>query len=188
MLDRFEIVERFGPYRFIGKTIYTRAWQESSIAIERASWHLCGWVFEALDKLAEYASDQKNNHALFTWERFDDKNQLMGYTIGRFMKPGTPVPGGMEYYDIETATVAQGQASGGIEDVKRLDQVHNIFYERSGAPTFDALARAGYDEKCGNWSAQVFPAGYPKNPQPCDDGKYYVGNFVPCVKKQPERP
>ena len=70
-----------------------------------------------------------------------------------------------------------------IEEVKRLDQVHNDFYAKTGAPTFDALAQAGYDEKCGNWSAQVFPIGYPKNPQSCDDGKYYVGNFVPCVKK-----
>ena len=183
MLDKFEVVEQFGPYRFIGKTIYTRAWQETSIAIERASWHLCDWVFITLDNMAEYTSDQKYNYALFTWERHDDKNQLMGYTIGRFMKPDTPVPDGMEYYDIDATSVAQGWASGNIEDIKRLDQVHNDLYSKTGGPTFDALAQAGYDEKCGQWSAQVFPVGYPKNPQPCDDGKYYVGNFVPCVKK-----
>jgi|GEM_PF-5185355 len=37
MLDKFEIVEQFGPYRFIGKSVYTRAWQETSIAIERGT-------------------------------------------------------------------------------------------------------------------------------------------------------
>ena len=183
MLDKFEITEQFGPYRFIGKSIYTRAWQDTSIAIERASWHLCDWVFEALDNLKEYATDQKHNHALFSWDKFCDKSQLMGYTIGRFMKPDTPVPEGMDYIDIEGTTVACGWASGDFEDVNRLDQVYNIFYEKSGPPTFDALKQAGYDEKCFPWTAQVFPVGYPKNPKPCDDGKYYVGNFVPCVKK-----
>ena len=147
------------------------------------SWHLCDWVFEALDGMTEYASNQKYNYALFTWERYDDKNQLMGYTIGRFMNPGTPVPKGMEYYDIEAATVAQGWAIGDIEEIKHLDRVHNDLYGKTGAPLFDALTEAGYDEKSYKWTAQVFPTGYPKNPQPSENGKYYVGNFSPCVKK-----
>jgi hypothetical protein len=183
MLGKFTIAKNFGPYRFIGKTLYIRAWQETSIAIERASWHVCDWVFKALDAMTEYSSDQVNNHALFTWERFDDKNQLMGYTIGRFMKAGTPVPDGMDYYDIDAATVAQGWAVGTIDEVRCLDQVHNDLYGKTGAPTFAALAEAGYDEQCRLWSAQAFPVGYPKNPKPCGDGKYYVGNFVPCVRK-----
>jgi hypothetical protein len=37
-LDKFEIVENFGSYRFIGKSVYTRAWQETSIEIERVTW------------------------------------------------------------------------------------------------------------------------------------------------------
>ncbi|MCL2547436.1 MAG: hypothetical protein FWE06_09710, partial [Oscillospiraceae bacterium] len=185
-LDKFEIIENFGPYRFIGKSIYTRAWQESSIAIERASWHLCDWVFETLDNMTEYISDQKYYHSLFTWDRYDDKNQLMCYTIGKFMKPDTPVPMGMEYHDIEATTIAQGWASGDIEGVKRLDQVHNVFYAKSGKPTFDALALADYNEQSWKWTAQVFPVGYLSNPQPWDDGRYYVGNFVPCAPKEME--
>jgi len=150
---------------------------------ERGTWKYSDWIFETLDNLKEFATDQAYNHALFSWEKFCDKSQLMGYTIGRFMKPSTPVPDGMDYIDIDTTAVACGWASGDVEDVKRLDQVHNVFYEKSGAPTFDAINQTEYKDTCRKWTAQTFPVGFPKNPVPSNDGKYYVGNFVPIMKK-----
>lgn len=182
-LDKFEVVEQFGPYRFIGKSVYTRAWQESSIEIERGTWKYSDWVLEVLDGIKEYATDQKHNHALFSWGKFCETSQLMGYTVGRFMKPDTPVPQGMDYIDIDATSVACGWASGDIEDVNRLDQVHNVFYEKIGGPTFDAIQQTEYKETSWKWSAQTFPVGFPKNPAPYSDGKYYVGNFIPVVKK-----
>ena len=102
-----------GPYRFIGKSMYARAFGNSH-EIFSNFWETesCKWVFEELDKLCEYNSDHTHDAALFTWELYnpderegngDTKhgpNQFMGYTVGRFMKANTPVPENMDYIDI----------------------------------------------------------------------------------------
>lgn len=45
---------------------------------------------------------------MLTWEKYDDKTKLLGYTVGRFMKADTPVPDGMDYFDIADGHVAKG--------------------------------------------------------------------------------
>jgi len=107
------VITKGGPYRFIGKSMYARAFGNSH-EIFTNFWETksCERVFEELDKLSEYASDQKHDAALFTWELYnpDERegnggtkhgpNEFMGYTVGRFMKAGTPVPENMDYVDI----------------------------------------------------------------------------------------
>ena len=106
-------IAKCGPCRFIGKSIYARAFGYSH-EIFSNYWETesCKRVFEELDKMSEYASDHKHDAALFTWESFNSEervgngntlhgpNQFMGYTVGRFMKAGTPVPENMDYIDI----------------------------------------------------------------------------------------
>ena len=174
-LDKFEVAEQFGPYRFIGKTVYARAWEESSDKIYAALWENSEWIFDILDNLKEYAADDTNNHALFTWEKFDDKTKSMGYTIGRFMKADTPVPSGLDFYDIPVDIVAKGFA------VFKLTE-DNLFakIEKTGSPTFGAIAQTKkYEETSWKWTTRTYPNGYPKKSVPDNDGKYFFGTYVP---------
>lgn len=109
-------VQPFGPYRFIGKSVYARAGKSSDIF--GGMWKN-QWVFEQLDKLSQYATEERHNAALLTWEWYNSDgvkhfdifcgpSRLLGYTVGRFMKPDTPVPDGMDYFDIPTTFIAKG--------------------------------------------------------------------------------
>ena len=117
--EGYEIVKA-GPYRFIGKAIYARGFGKSG-EIFGNFWNTeqCRKVFEELDNMPEYASDEKHNAALLTWELYhgeerkgnDDMvhgpNCFIGYTVGRFMKSGAPVPENMDYIDIPETYIAQ---------------------------------------------------------------------------------
>ena len=121
-LENFK-VEEFGPYRFIGKSVYVRSAasdnNRGSGEILDACWKQSNWVFEELDSLKEYASDEPHNAALITWDAYNPKDvqiyeltvgktQLLGYCIGRFMKADAPVPAGLDYIDIPVKYVAKG--------------------------------------------------------------------------------
>ena len=111
ILESFEIV-KFGPYRFIGRSVYFWAWGPKYHM--RSAWEHSDSVFKTLDEMKEYASDDTRNVGFGHWEMFDlgdarqhfknemffGKTELLGYTVGRFMKPDTPVPAGMNYIDI----------------------------------------------------------------------------------------
>ncbi|MBQ4573820.1 MAG: hypothetical protein IJA85_01350 [Clostridia bacterium] len=114
-LNQFKLC-KFGPYRFIGKSVYARAGKSGNIFGYMWS---NKWIFEELDKLSEYSTDEKHNSALLTWEWYNSEgiphfdifcgpSKLLGYTVGRFMKPDTPVPEGMDYFDIPETYVAKG--------------------------------------------------------------------------------
>jgi hypothetical protein len=68
----------------------------------------CGWVFEELDRMKEYASGILNRGLLLTWDKHCDKTHLLGFTSGRFMKADTPVPDGMDYFDISEGYMGVG--------------------------------------------------------------------------------
>jgi len=104
-LKKFEITS-FGPYRFIGKSAYTRAGKSGYIFA--GLWENAGWVFEELDKLGGHATGETYNAALVNWEKYDPKTELIGYTVGRIMKTETPVPENMDYFDIPGTFVAKG--------------------------------------------------------------------------------
>ena len=104
----FEIV-KFGPYRFIGKSVYFGNKKGlAEFGIFDYMWNNRDWVWNELDGIMEYNSDEPHNAALVTWDRYDDKNQLLGYSVGRFMRADTPVPDGLDYIDIPETQLAKG--------------------------------------------------------------------------------
>ena len=131
-LDKFEIV-KMDACRFIGQSVYARAffdpWGEKMFDYLVAT---SQDIFKRLDELSEYATEETNNFGLLTWEFHNGENQsyydmtlskseLQGYTVGRFMKPNTPVPDGMRYFDIPEIYVARAWVTGkDLESAERL--------------------------------------------------------------------
>ena len=147
-LDKFEIV-KCGSYRFIGKAMFVRAGKSDELC--GALFEKCGdWVFEKLDGMQEYATDKIHNVAFLDWSRYDEKNQLMGYTIGRFMKADTPVPEDMDYIDIPEGLVAEMFVEGDVEGDVTGDACKMLREE---------IKRLGIYKPSGKlwWSAEVYP-------------------------------
>ena len=111
-LISWEIVKS-EPMRFVGKSFYGRAGQSDEF---------CGvsqnleWVFDALDGMSEYASEEVHDACLVSWERYDDVEQLMRYTAGRFMKADTPVPPRMDFIEIPAGYMGKLFIHGGCEN------------------------------------------------------------------------
>ena len=122
--DKFEITQH-PAYRFIGKSIYIGnkgtppASRLRFQALCDFLWEQSGWIFEALDELNEYATDEVHNAVLIHWEKYDEKNQLFGYTIGRFMKADTPVTDDFDYIDVPEGYIAKGFVKKEDVEIKR---------------------------------------------------------------------
>jgi len=82
VLDKIEF-EKFGPYRFIGKSVYARAGANYSGYIFGALWGNSEWIFKTLDSLKDYATEEIHNVALLTGDKYEEQKKLMGYTVGR---------------------------------------------------------------------------------------------------------
>ena len=135
--DKFEITKH-EAYRFIGKSIYIgnkgsfgcfdapqTSYLKSGCAetlygrtLHSYLWERSGGIFEMLDTLKEYATDEIHNTALYTWEKYDNQHELYGYHIGRFMRADTPVPQNMDYFDIPGGHFAKGFVK--MENVEKL--------------------------------------------------------------------
>ena len=162
-LDKFEIVNG-GPYKFIGKSMYARAGKSGDLC--GAIWGCSDWVFEALDKLQECAADLPHNCALVAWDKYDQKTQLMGYTVGRFMKADTPVPEDMDYIEIPEGNIAKGfiKAANGPGDDS----------DAAMALTREEIKKQGvYHAATWIWSAEVYP-------KPDENGESFVGAYIFC--------
>ena len=123
-LLNFEIVKH-EPYRFIGKSVYARAGMQCGDAyFNDFLYENCKWVWTKLDEMKEYASDETKNTALLTWDKYDDRTRLLGFTYGRFMKAETPVPDGMDYFDIAEGYIAKGIFDG-WDDGRQQDIIIN---------------------------------------------------------------
>ena len=109
-MQKFEVV-KFGPYRFIGKVAYARVGKSDAV-YKALTAHYGDWIFETLDGMDEYATDEIHNAALYSWNRYEDKELLLGLCVGRFMKADTPVPEDMDYYDIPEILVGKGFITG----------------------------------------------------------------------------
>jgi hypothetical protein len=92
-LEKLEVV-KLEACKFIGKSVYARSGKSSPIF--SAAWSMSDWIFGTLDNIKEYAIDDTINAALMTWDRYDEKEQLLRYTVGRFMKADAPVPEDMD--------------------------------------------------------------------------------------------
>ena len=113
ILEKIEFA-KLGPCRFIGKSVYA---PPGSGELYGALWANSETVFESIDKLNEYATDEVHNVALLSWDKYTEQDKLMGYTVGRFMKADTPVPEGMDFIDLPETVIAKGWVKGEFEDM-----------------------------------------------------------------------
>jgi len=175
--EKFEIVESCA-YRFIGSSVYIGnkapgahpANNKRMFDIHGSLWKLSGWVFEKLDELKEYDPGEARRAALFTWEKYDDKNQLYGYYIGRFMAAGMPVPNGMDYFDIDGGFIAKAWNKGKFGDILG----NCLIYGEDECKNEIGLTGL-YDQRGWVWTAEVYETG--------ESGESCIGIFIPCVKK-----
>jgi hypothetical protein len=134
-------------------------------------WKAKNWIFDTLDKMTEYITDMPYAASLYTWERYDEKNQLIGYIIGKFMKADTPVPDGMDYYDIPEGYIAKGW--------KECSKGEPIVFCEDALK--EAIGNSGeYNEAGYIWNGDVF-----SDPEMITvDGFCGVsGYFICCTKK-----
>ena len=112
-VEKCEIVE-FGPFRFIGKTVYAAPGSGNYFG---GIWENSKEIFDAINSLTKYATEETNNVAYMNW---NTEKKLLGYTVGRFMKVDTPVPDGLDYLDIPEQYVAKSLVSGEFDDIAQL--------------------------------------------------------------------
>jgi hypothetical protein len=120
------------------------------------------WIFKTLDGMPEFASDLEHNCALVAWDKYDDKNKLMGYTAGRFMKPDAPVPEDMDYIDISEGFVIKSFFKNGDGDV---------FHDAYQLARDETNRRGEYHAATWIWSAEVF------------SGKDLIGVYIHGIPK-----
>jgi len=106
----------FGPYRFIGKGVVA---PPGSGDIFGALWQQWEEIFGTLDGMGEYAAAEEPHGIAYMdgmgLEEYNDAQ--MWYIVGRFMKPGAPVPQGFVCRDIKEAYVGVGHMRGGFNDM-----------------------------------------------------------------------
>jgi len=160
VLEKFEITP-FGPYRFIGKTVY-------SGDDFGGLWGRSKFIFDAIAELSDYAADETHNVALMTW---DVPNNRLCYTVGRFMKPETPVPDGLNHIDVPNKYMARGTVSGEFGDM--TDNAPKV--------TKEAIDKqAEYEIDMGNWmEAEV----YTVETIPKDGVHSRMGYYILCKAK-----
>lgn len=127
-MEKFEIV-KYGPYRFIGKAVYVRNdWGNPHSAtgeILQGVWKAKRWIFETLDKMTDYATGEPYGAGIYMWDKYEEKNKLTGYIVGKFMKADAPVPDGMDYFDMPEGYVAKGwggYVEGEMKDMLRKSE------------------------------------------------------------------
>lgn len=163
-LEKFEITE-FGPFKFIGKTVYA---PPGSGEIFGGLWENSKEIFDALDCLTEYATEEICNVAYMNWNT--EKN-LLGYTVGRFMGLDTPVPDGLNSIDIPKQFVAKSLISGEFDDM--IDKASEL--------TETAIKeQSEYDIA---WNEKFMGAEvYPKENIPTAGIDSVLAYYIPCKK------
>ena len=165
--EKFEVV-KFGPYRFVGKSVYLGNKRGTEVFFD-FMWKQSDWVFKELDKMKEYASDETHNAALIPWDKhYDDKSELFGYYIGRFMKAGAPMTkeADLDYFDISEGYVAKAWRK------EKAGKRYGIYaYNDNGI--HDAMKRAGFNQQGWNWSAEIILKTDSKD-------ENLVGAYIPC--------
>jgi len=153
---------KLGPCRFIGKSVYCSPGPNELLG---ALWANSEAVFEAIDKLKEYASNEVHNAALLTWDRYE-KEKLMRYTVGRFMKADTPVPEGLDFIDLSDGFVAKGWIKGEFNDM----------IENANSLTEEAAKSHGKYALTWTFMAEI----YTNNTIPEDGVNSTMGYYISC--------
>ena len=168
-LTGFEVV-KCGPYRFVGEAVY-KGNKRGGEGTFDFMWSHSDWVFQELDGMKEYASDIVHNAALITWDKYDDKSELFGYYVGRFMKAETPITKEVDfdYFDIPEGYIAKVWHKGNI------NERHGIFWYKDWLVD-DAIKQTGtYSGGSGSlWSAEICL-------NPDENGDALIGAYSPCV-------
>lgn len=163
-LETFEIT-KFGPFRFIGKTIYA---PPGSGEIFGSVWENSSEIFSALDRLSEYTTEETCNAAYMNW---NTEQNLLGYTVGRFMRPDTPVPDGLNFIDIPEQFVAKSLLSGEFDDMI------------GNASDITEAAIKNQNEYDIGWSESFMGAEvYPKENIPEAGTHSVLAYYIPCKK------
>jgi len=160
-LEKFEIV-KCGKYRFIGKAVYVRNdWgnpESHTGSIVGSVWMAKEWIFKTLDNMTEYITDMPYAGGLYIWDRYDEKNELQGYIIGKFMKAETPVPDGMDYFEIPEGYIAKGWGGFVEGEVKNMLRISDEYVDASwfwGGEVF-----ADYEARADDGSCDTTKTGY----------------------------
>jgi len=189
--DKFEITKH-EAYRFVGKSIYIgnkgsfgcfdapeSAYLKSGCsetlhgrALHEYLWQRSDGIFKMLDELKEYATEEIHNTALFTWEKYYDKEALYGYHIGRFMKAGTPVTHDMDYFDIPEGYFAKGFVK--MENVEKCQGTRLAKFE----DMMDEELKKHGELQWDIMMAEVFPA-------PDENGDTYIALYELMKAKKP---
>ena len=157
-LEKIEFA-KLDSCRFIGKSVYAPPFSEELGAV----WCNSETVFEAVDKLKEYATDEIHNVALLTG---NEQDNLMRYTIGRFMKADTPVPEGLDFIDIPETFIAKGWIKGKFEDM----------VQNADTLTSEAAKKQDKYELTGKFAAEV----YTEETIPEDGVSSVLGYYIAC--------
>jgi len=152
-LANFEITKN-EPCRLIGKSIYVRNdWSNPHIQPDHLQvplWHAKEWICKTLDAMTEYiAPDMPYCSGIYMWDRYDDRSQLQGYIIGKFMKADTPVPDGMDYFDIPEGYIAKGWGGHVEDEIKNILQNSQEYNDASwlwGGDVYASYEAQGHGE------------------------------------------
>jgi len=173
-LEKFEIV-KFGPYRFIGKSVYARSGQSGYIF--GGLWGNDEWIFKKLNTMIEYASDIIDDVGFMTFDKYDDQKKLLGYTVGRFMKPDTPIPTDligteheMDYIDIPVIYMAKGFVNKAGDDWHHVERL-----TREAISQQTKYIESGIEP--GKYLAEIYA-----NPN-VDESSLY-GYYISCKEKE----
>ena len=165
-LEKIEFA-KLDSCRFIGKSVYA---PPGSGELYGALWANSEEVFEAIDKLNEYATDEVHNVALLSWDRYTEQDKLMGYTVGRFMKANTPVPEGLDYIDLPETFITKGWVKGEFEDmIKTAEPL-----------TSQAVEQQDKYELTWKFMAEV----YTEETIPEDGANSVLGYYITCKEKK----
>jgi hypothetical protein len=176
-LEKLEFTP-FGPCRFIGKSVYARCGPQWSGPIFGALWANSAGIFAQLDPLPVWAPGKANHYALLTADKYDEPKQLLGYTVGRFMEAGTPVPDGLDHFDIPAVTAAIGWIRGKFWDM--IGNAHRLTAEAIQRQNQYAIISGCLEPGAAN--AEV----YAPETVPEDHVESAMGYMFLCQKKENE--
>ena len=159
----FEIV-KIGPCKFVGKSVYAREHGKETSGIFKYCRENSQWVFDELDKMKRFSTDEFHNAALKTWDCYYGEshtcfdlvfspNGAVGYHVGRFMKADCPVPEDMDSIQIPETYVAKGWL--------RSEPPDSVFHLPKLRPLYSAMeqgaAQQGFELTSWILMADVFP-------------------------------
>ncbi|MDR0272492.1 MAG: AraC family transcriptional regulator [Clostridiales bacterium] len=115
--------------RFIGKNVMAEGKNKGEKYGEM--WDKSHEFMPQLDAMTDYATVITDPCALMHNSNGDTKKNPMHYIVGKFMKAGTPVPDGFDFYDMPEAKVAYALFNGEFQEM--IEKALMMTYEKANA-------------------------------------------------------